>query len=97
MAVIAYAGFLRFDELSNFVRLKDVFEDRFYILSTFHWKEQNRPITRRRSRPNCQYWHDLWPWANVVKYLALAKLVLPTSANGGDGFPFGNIQTGSKS
>ena len=38
---------------------------------------------------------DLCPWANLVKYLSQAKLVLPTSLNGGDDFLFGNIQTKS--
>ena len=38
---------------------------------------------------------DLCPWANLLKHLSQAHLSLPTSANGGNGFLFGNIQTKS--
>ena len=40
---------------------------------------------------------DLCPWANLLKYLSQAKLSLPTSAHGGEGFLFGSIQTKSGS
>ena len=40
---------------------------------------------------------ELCPWANLLKYLSQAKLSLPTSANRGDDFLFGSIQTKSRS
>ena len=40
---------------------------------------------------------ELCPWANLLKYLSQAKLSLPTSTDGDDGFHFGSIQTKSGS
>ena len=95
MALFAYAGFLRFDEFSN-LRLKDVIEHSTYF-ELFIERSKTDQLREGAVVPIVKTGTDLCPWANLVKYLALDKLVLPTSANGGDGFLFGNIQTGSKS
>ncbi|PFX25561.1 Integrase/recombinase xerD-like [Stylophora pistillata] len=93
MALLAYAGFLKFDELSN-RRLKDViphstnFELFIESSKTDQYREGAVVQIVKTST-------DLCPWANLVKYLSQAKLVLPSSLNGGDDFLFGNIQTKS--
>ena len=93
MALLAYAGFLRFDELSD-LKLKDVISHPTYFelfiesIKTDQYREGAVvPIVKTGT--------DLCPWANLVKYLSQAKLTLPTSPNGGDDFLFGNIQTKS--
>ena len=95
VALFAYAGFLRFDEFSN-LRLKDVIEHSTYF-ELFIERSKTDQLREGAVVPIVKTGTDLCPWANLVKYLALDKLVLPTSANGGDGFLFDNIQTGSKS
>ena len=95
MALLAYGGFLRFDECSN-LRLKDVIEHSTYF-ELFIGRSKTDQLHKGAVVPIVKTGTVLCHGAYLAKYLALAKLVLPTSANGGDGFLFDNIQTGSKS
>ena len=93
MALLAYAGFLRFDELSN-LRLKDVISHTTYF-ELFIENSKTDQYREGAVVPIVKASTDLCPWANLVKYLSQAKLALPSSHNGGDDFLFGNIQTKS--
>ena len=95
MALLAFAGFLRFDELAN-LKLKDLalHDTRFELFIESSKTDQYRegaivPIVKSGT--------DLCPWGNLEKYLSQAKLTLPTSSQGGDDYLFGNIQTKSGS
>ena len=93
MALLAFAGFLRFDELSN-LKLKDVVSHATYF-ELFIEGSKTDQYREGGVVPIVKTGTDLCPWANLLKYLSQAQLSLPTSANGGDGFLFGNIQTRS--
>ena len=93
MALLAFAGFLRFDELSN-LKLKDVVSHATYF-ELFIEGSKTAQYHEGAVVPIVKTGTDLCPWANLLKYLSQAQLSLPTSANGGDGFLFGNIQTKS--
>ena len=93
MALLAFAGFLRFDELAN-LKLKDLalHDTHFELFIESSKTDQYRegaivPIVKSGT--------DLCPWGNLEKYLSQAKLTLPTSSQGGDDYLFGNIQTKS--
>ena len=95
MALLAFAGFLRFDELAN-LKLKDLalHDTHFELFIESSKTDQYRecaivPIVKSGA--------DLRPWGNLEKYLSQAKLTLPTSSQGGDDYLFGNIQTKSGS
>ena len=95
MALLAFAGFLRFDELAN-LKLKDLalHDTHFELFIESSKTDQYRegaivPIVKSGT--------DLCPWGNLEKYLSQAKLTLPTSSQGGDDYLFGNIQTKSGS
>ena len=95
MALLAFAGFLRFDELAN-LKLKDLalHDTHFDLFIESSKTDQYRegaivPIVKSGT--------DLCPWGNLEKYLSQAKLTLPTSSQGGDDYLFGNIQTKSGS
>ena len=93
MELLAYAGFLRLDELSN-LRLKDVISHTTYF-ELFIENSKTDQYREGAVVPIVRATTDLCPWANLVKYLSQAKLALPSSHNGGDDFLFGNIQTKS--
>ena len=95
MALLAFAGFLRFDELSS-LKLKDVVSHTTYF-ELFIECSKTDQYREGAVVPIVKTGTDLCPWANLLKYLSQAKLSLPTSANGGDGFLFGSIQTKSGS
>ena len=97
MALLAFAGFLRFDELSR-LKLKDVVSHATYF-ELFIERSKTDQYREGVVVPVGKTGTDFSPWANLLKYLSQAKLSLPTSANGGDGFFFGRIQTkfGSRS
>ena len=83
VALLAFAGFLIFGVLSS-LKLKDL------VSYQYQYQYQYRegavvPIVKTGT--------DLCPLVNLLKYLSQAELSLPTSANGGDGFLFGSIQT----
>ena len=95
MALLAFAGFLRFHELAN-LKLKDLalHDTHFELFIESSKTDQYRegaivPIVKSGT--------DLCPWGNLEKYLSQAKLTLPTSSQGGDDYLFGNIQTKSGS
>ena len=97
MVLLAFAGFLRFDELAN-LKLKDL------ALHDTHFElfiESSKTDKYREGAivPIVKSGTDLCPWGNLEKYLSQAKLTLTTSSHGGDDYLFGNIQTksGSKS
>lgn len=91
MALLAFAGFLRFDELSS-LKLKDIVSHATYFeLFTEH--SETDQYREGAVVPIVKTGTDLCPSANLLKYLFQVKLSLPTSANGGDGFLFGSIQT----
>ena len=95
MALLAFAGFLRFDELSN-LKLKDVVSHATYF-ELFIVSSKTDQYREGAVVPIVKTGTDLCPWANLLKYLSQAKLSLPTSAHGGEGFLFGSIQTKSGS
>lgn len=95
MALLAFACFLRFDELSNLKR-KDVAPHATYF-ELFIENSKTDQYRKCAIVPIVKTDTDLCPWANLVKYLSQAKLTLPSSTNGGDDFRFGNIQTKSGS
>ena len=95
MALLAFAGFLRFDELSS-LKLRDVVSHTTYF-ELFIECSKTDQYREGAVVPIVKTGTDLCPWANLLKYLSQAKLSLPTSANGGDGFLFGSIQTKSGS
>ena len=81
MALLAFAGFLIFDVLSS-LKLKDLVSHQYQ----YQYREGVVvPIVKTAT--------DLCPLVNLLKCLSQEKLSLPTSANGGDGFPFCSIQT----
>ena len=91
MALLAFAGFLRFDELSC-LKLKDIVSHATYFeLFTEH--SETDQYREGAVVPIVKTGTDLCPSANLLKYLFQAKLSLLTYANGGDGFLFGSIQT----
>ena len=89
MALLAFAGFLRFDELSS-LKLKGVVSHATYFELFI---ERNRTDQYREGAVGT----ELCLPSNLLKYLSQAKLSLPTSANGGNGFLFCCIQTKSRS
>ena len=91
MALLGYAGFLRFDTLSN-LRLKDVIPHPAYF-ELFIESGKTNQYREGAVVPVVKTGADLCRWANLVNYLSQPKLILPTSLNGGDDFLFGNIQT----
>ena len=93
MALLAYAGFLRLDKLSN-LRLKDVTPDPAYF-ELFIESSKTDQYVRVSLYHVVKTGADLCRWANLVNYASQPKLILPTSLNGGDDFLFGNIQTKS--
>ena len=93
MALLAYAGFLRLDQLSN-LRLKDVTPDPAYF-ELFIESSKTDQHVRVSLYHVVKTGADLCRWANLVNYASQPKLILPTSLNGGDDFLFGNIQTKS--
>ena len=72
MELLAYAGLMRFAELSN-LRLKDVAES---ILHTLNFSLKGaKPTNYAKAQsgvPIVKTGTDLCPWANLVKYLAQA-------------------------
>ncbi|CAH3032798.1 unnamed protein product, partial [Porites lobata] len=87
MALLALAGFLRFDELAN-LKLRDLalHDTHFELFIESSKTDQYRegaivPIVKSGT--------DLCPWGNLEKYLSQAKLTLPTSSQGGDDYLFG--------
>ena len=94
MALLAFAGFLRFDELAA-LKLKDI------ALHDTHFElfiESSKTGQYREGAvvPIVKSDTDLCPWDNLERYLSQAKLTLPrTSSQGGDDYLFGNIQTKS--
>ena len=95
MALVAFAGFLRFDELAN-LKLKDLalHDTHFELFIESGKTDQYRegaivPIVKSGT--------DLYPWGNLEKYLSQAKLTLTTCSQGGDAYLFGNVQTKSGS
>ena len=90
MALLAFAGFLRFDELSN-LRLKDVAHSTYFEL----FIESSKTDQYRNGAVVLigKTGSELCPWDNLLKYLTQAKLPLPLFSDGGDDFVFGNIQT----
>ena len=86
MALLAFAGFLRFDELSN-LKLKVVVSHATYF-ELFIESSKTDQYREGAVVPIVKTGTDLCPWANLLKYLSQAQLSLPTSANGGDGFSF---------
>ena len=95
MALLAFAWFLRFDELSS-LTLKDVVSHATYI-ELFIERSKTDQYREGAVVAIVKTGTELCPWANLLKYLSQAKLSLPTSANGGHGFLFGSIQTKSGS
>ena len=95
MALLAVAEFLRFDELA-YLKLKDVAlrDTHFELFIEGSKTDQYREGSIVPIVKSCT---DLCPWGNFEKYLSQAKLTLPTSAQGGDDYLFGNIQTKSGS
>lgn len=95
MALLAYAGFLRLDKLSN-LRLKDVTPHPAYF-EVFIESSKTDQYVRVSLYHVVKTGADLCRWANLVNYIYASqpKLILPTSLNGGDDFLFGNIQTKS--
>ena len=91
MALLAYAGFLRLDKLSN-LRLKDVTPDPAYF-ELFIESSKTDQYVRVSLYHVVKTGADLCRWANLVNYIYASqpKLILPTSLNGGDDFLFGNI------
>ena len=76
LALLAFAGFLIFDVLSS-LKLKGLVSHQYQYQ---YCEGAIVPIVKTGT--------DLCPLVNLLKYLSQAKLSLPTSANGGDGFPF---------
>ena len=75
MALLAFAGFLRFHELAN-LKLKDL------ALHDTHFElfiESSKTDQYRKGAivPIVKSGTDLCPWGNLEKYLSLAKLTLP--------------------
>ena len=95
MALLAFAGFLRLDELTN-LKLEDLalrdthFE--FFIESSKTDQYRGGSIV-----PIVKSGTDLCLWDNFETYLSQAKLTLPASSQGGDDYLFGNTQTKSRS
>ena len=81
VALLAFAGFLIFDVLSS-LKLKDL------VYHQYQYQYREGAVV-----PIVKTGNDLCPLVNLLKYFSQAKLSLPTSANGGDGFLFGSIQT----
>ncbi|XP_068742580.1 uncharacterized protein [Montipora capricornis] len=86
MVLLAFVGFLRFDELSN-LKLKDVVSHTTYF-ELFIEDSKTDQYREGAVVPFVKTGTDLCPWANLLKYLSQAQLSLPTSANVGDGFCF---------
>lgn len=95
MALLAFAGFLRFDELSS-LRLKDVVSHVTYF-ELFIESSKTDQYREGAVVPIVKTGSELCPWVNLENYLSQAKITLPSSATGGDDFLFGNIQTKSGS
>ena len=91
MALLAFAGFFRFQELAN-LKLKDLalhdthFELFIESSKTDQYREGAIVLIVKSGT-------DLCPWGNLEKYLSQAKLTFSTSSQGGDDYLFGNIQT----
>ena len=91
MALLAFAGFLRFDELSS-LKLKDVVSHAIYF-ELFIERSKTDQYGEGAVVPIVKTGTDICPWVNLLKYFSQGKLSLSTSANGGNGFLFGSIQT----
>ena len=91
MALLAFAGFFRFQELAN-LKLKDLalhdthFELFIESSKTDQYREGAIVLIVKSGTDPC-------PWGNLEKYLSQAKLTFPTSSQGGDDYLFDNIQT----
>lgn len=85
LSLLAFAGFLRFDELSN-LKLEDIVSHAAYF-ELFIESSQADQCHVGAVVPMVKTGTDLRPWANLLKYLSQAKVALPTSPqSGGDGF-----------
>ena len=72
MALLAFAGFLRFDKLSN-LKLKDVASHATYF-ELFIVSSKTDQYLEGAVIPMVKTGTDLCPWANLLKYLSQAKL-----------------------
>ena len=84
MALLAFAGFLRFDKLFS-LKLKDVVSHATYF-ELFIKRSKTDQYRKGAIVPIVKTGTNLCPWANLLNYLSQAKHSSPTSANGGDGF-----------
>ena len=91
MVLLAFAGFLIFDVLSS-LKLKDLVSHAIYF-ELFIERSETDQYREGAVVPIVKTGTDLCPLVNLLKHLSQAKRSLPTSANGGDGFLFGSIQT----
>ena len=95
MALLAFAGFLRFDELTN-LKLEDLaLRDTHFEL--FIESSKTDQYRGGSIAPIVKSGRDLCLWGNFETYLSQAKLTLPASSQGGDDYLFGNTQTKSRS
>ena len=84
MALLAFAGFLRFDELSS-LKLKDVVSHATYF-ELFIESSKTDQYREGAVVPIVKTGTKLCPWVNLVNYLSQAKITLPSSTTRGDDF-----------